>query len=274
MKKQFLQIVTCCCLIVFASRVEAQQLAVKALKDFPASVIYKVYDVNLKANLTQQQQIEMAKQYQKEEELLAKAILKGASNDEVDLIKAKMLKNFNQLFSEEQLTANYSGVGGRYYTIYAQHQELSLSSQQQDTLLQRMANYSAFKTNFEKKNPKTALKLFISEDLKRILGQAQFEKALAIQYKTQAENWSLKKWTEVEDLGLSSKYDSVSTVNELYTYSLNKLIATENLMGDLKQQKAVLRNMVSTKPKVLKELEFARMRNIKPQVVEKKSFAW
>lgn len=94
----------------FAVAQKTQQLPDKFLYRYPPAVVNKVYEANIRVNLSQAEIEQLAVQYNKEDSLLFDIVQKGKSVDEIDKLYANQMRELKSILGENRYRKLYSGV--------------------------------------------------------------------------------------------------------------------------------------------------------------------
>ena len=103
---------SCLAGIVSPGWLYAQQIDTAIASRFPDAVVARLYDVTSKLHLPGNSQLALARQFLKEDSLVADAIKKGASETAISDIQLSQLHAFQALLTPAQLQLYYSRKAG------------------------------------------------------------------------------------------------------------------------------------------------------------------
>ena len=140
---------------------------------------------------------------------------------------------------------------------------LGLTNAQVDSLVSGAAMFNKLNNDYSTKDPdgKIDPKAFESDNMSKILTEAQYTKVLVVKNNVQAKNDALRDWKELGLRNIKAGYDSTIVVKQLTTFYLAKYAAYDRYGNDRIKQIANLNAVAVAMPEPLKKLNAARKRN-------------
>jgi len=164
----------------------------------------------------------------------------------------------------QSLVRNGVSVGRSQFSIALKYQkELSLSSDQVDSLVAMAASFKRMKDDYIKAHPtgKFDSKAFECTSMSRILTDDQYNQLLALKNWGQAKNDADAEWNEMQQRGIATNYNQDSVVTQLIIYHMGKLGAYYRYANDGVKQQANVKAMQARMPAPLRALYAARKYN-------------
>jgi hypothetical protein len=101
----------CIAALILPAGMYSQHLSSAVTGKFEKAVTIRVYEVASKLNLSDKKQLALASCFQQEDSLVADAIVKGATEKEINDVRFACKQNFQKLFNARELTLYYSKKG-------------------------------------------------------------------------------------------------------------------------------------------------------------------
>ncbi|PXY45019.1 hypothetical protein [Flavobacterium hydrophilum] len=195
------------------------QVSPNVSKRYPAHIIYKIDEVTSKVNLSEDQQIRIAKKFIKTDSIVNAGLAAGTSADQLKndyTIDKTFLKNILSIEEMEQY-AYEMDKDNRFLIALKFTLELKLESTQINKI--RQLNDSL--ENSPKKSTKVILQ-FQNRKLSTILNQNQYSQIINFSYKDESIAETKSDWARIEKLKINIPGKEQEEYQQIKDYHFNK----------------------------------------------------
>jgi|GEM_PF-1156167 len=256
-------------LILVNSHLQAQQLSFK-LKDYPQSVVIRVYDIVQKVGLTEDKQLKLANLYLTRDNDIAAAILNGASKTTIDKLKVKYevlardglsIQEIELIYKPDYIDDGFLHVTtSKFFTAYKYSKDLNLTQSQIDSILANGRQFEKEMANHKNKDGNSPFNAQGYENivLPKILSEAQFNFLFAIKFKELSTATAIEDWKEAQKRGLTTNLDSQLVVPEMIKYTMERRAISDRYKKDAVKRNVLLQNIDQSTPELIEKLKYAR----------------
>ncbi|MBS7256359.1 hypothetical protein [Flavobacterium branchiicola] len=217
MKKNLIRTLTL--LSVFLSMSSRAQISEKVTRNFPAHIVYQVYDVVSIVNISDEKQLKIAENFKKIDSIANNRLVNGEPVEQFKPYYAVTKSFLSSILSTEELNRfeYQKDKDNRFLTALAFSKELKLEKDQ-ISKIQKVTDSIYYQP---KKSPKETIQ-FYNQKLNSILVKEQYLALMRQIYKEQAMEDAAADWDRIVKLKINTSGKEKEELRAIANYELNK----------------------------------------------------